>query len=71
LAFGKFGWHYGISVVLDNDAPRQKLLGQQKLFDGTGKIRRHGLSVGDYGAGIHGRIGEDLRKRLRITVRMR
>jgi hypothetical protein len=46
-------------------------LGQQKLLDGTGKIRRHGLSVGDYGAGIHGRIGENLRKRLRMTMRMR
>jgi hypothetical protein len=56
LAFGKFRRHDSIAVVLDNDAPRQKFLSQEKILDGTRKIGWDRFSVGDDRAGIQGMI---------------
>ena len=47
LALGKFGRSDGFAVVLDDDAARQEILSEQKLFECTRKIALDWSSVGD------------------------
>jgi len=49
LAGRKLRGRNGLAIVLHHHAARQKLLGQQKLFNGAGKLHRDWLSIGDDG----------------------
>ena len=54
LARGKFRGRDGLAIMLDDDAARLKILGEQKLLDGTRDICRDGFAIGDDGSWFHG-----------------
>src|ERR1035438_163812 len=53
LALGEFRWRHGFAVVLDDDAARQEILSNQKLFKRTREAGAHFLCVGDDGWVVH------------------
>ena len=53
LAFEKLRWSDSVAIVFDDDAARQKVLREQKFFNGTRKRRGDGLSVGNDDVWFH------------------